>query len=202
MFMHLAHSILSLLLLIPSLPPVGRHDGVQDDGKFFSADAIQSAERIIGQIQSDEHRDVLIETVAEIPQDLRDQFEQKGKTKFFQDWANARAKERGISGVYILICKNPSHLQAAVGNITQQKLFTIADRDELVRVLLRRFRQHQFDDGLLDAVKFIQQRMNSNSNDGTASGSGPVSTSSTRGLQPVVIAQLDLALLTCFGDSQ
>lgn len=157
--MYLAHSILSLLLLLPSLPPAGGSAGVRDEGKFFSTDAIQAAERTIRQIQADEHRDVLIETVPDIPQDLREQFQEKGKAKFFEDWADSRAKERGISGVYILICRNPSHLQAAVGNVTEQKLFTITDRDELVRVLLKQFRQKQFDQGLLDAVDFIQRRM-------------------------------------------
>lgn len=199
--MHVAHLIISMLLLLPSLPPIGGSEAVRDDAKFFSADAIQSAQHIIEQIKSDEHRDVLIETVPDIPEDLRDQFQQKGKTKFFQDWANLRAKERRISGVYVLICKSPSHLQVAVGNVTEQKLFTVADRDELAHVLLQQFRQHHFDDGLLDGVKFIQQRMKSNSDEDAPGDFRGISANTTDGSRPALNPQRESTLVTCFGDS-
>jgi uncharacterized membrane protein YgcG len=186
--------LLAPLAMLPALPPVSG-GGVRDQGKFFSLDAITSADRVIDQVRDDEQRDVLIETVPDVPQELRDQLADRGKAKFFADWAESRARERGISGVYILICKDPAHLQVAVGNVTRQKLFTTADRDELAQIMLRKFRQKQFDQGLLDAVNFIQRQMKAHgpAPDGSIDASGPMA---------VRLAQIRSNLLTCFGDSQ
>jgi hypothetical protein len=160
------------LAFVPATLPIQGAGGVHDDGKFCSADAIQSANVVIDQIRLGSGRTVLVETIPEIPPELNDQLKQKGKSRFWEEWTAARATERRISGVYVLICRSPSHLQVAVGNVTQQTLFPLADRDELVRMLLRQFGQKQFDQGLLDAVQYVQERMKAH--DSLHPGTGPV----------------------------
>jgi uncharacterized membrane protein YgcG len=197
--------LLAPLALLPVLPRFGGYDGVRDDASFFSPAAVRDASAVIDRIRDDHKRDVLVETIPEVPQDLRDDLQQKGKAKFFADWAAARAKEHGISGVYILICKNPSHLQVAVGNVTQQELFTVADRDELARKLLARFRTKQFDQGLLDGVQFIQRQMDAHAPPvGEPPSAATAPTISPAGPSPSLPTPLHLSntLSSSSGDSQ
>lgn len=158
-----------LMLLAASSAAPAASLGVRDDAKFFSPAAVSQAEQTIRQINQKHHRDVLVETIASVPADQQDQLQQLGKTKFFQNWADQRALQQGVRGVYILICRQPSHLQVAAGNVTEAHQFTVADRDELSRMLLASFKQEDFDGGLIQGVNFIQQRMDANA---PASGSG------------------------------
>lgn len=164
--------LLAPLAFVPATLPTQAAGGVHDDGRFFSADAIHSANLVIDQIRLTSGRAVLVETLPEIPPELNDQLKQKGKSRFWVEWTAERATKRGINGVYVLICKSPRHLQVAVGNVTQQKLFPPADRDELVRRLLVQFRQNQFDQGLLDGVRYVEERMQAH--DSPHSGADPV----------------------------
>src|SRR6185312_15667013 len=62
----------------------------------------------------------------------------------------------------ILIVKDPPHLQIADGNGTAQRLFTRANRDEVTRQMLAAFRNKQYDQGLVQAMQTIEQRMDEN----------------------------------------
>ncbi|HSU65646.1 MAG TPA: TPM domain-containing protein [Tepidisphaeraceae bacterium] len=147
------------ILLLVALRSNAASNGIRDEAKFFSADAIDQAQQIIRQIDHQHQHDVLVETVPQVPNDQKDEFSRLGKEKFFELWAEARATQQGVNGVYILVCRNPSRLQVAVGNITSKRLFTIDDRNVLAKLLIDRFRQKQFDQGLLDAVRFVQRKM-------------------------------------------
>lgn len=157
-------SVLTLLLLplglIPALPPFDGAGGVHDDAKFFSSDAVAQSEKTIRGIWEKEHRAVLIETISDLSPEQQDDLQKKGKIRFWEELTDGRAQASGISGVYILICKHPGHLEAAVGNQTAERLFTRADRDELVRRMLNQFRQKQFDAALVNGLDFIHQQMN------------------------------------------
>jgi uncharacterized membrane protein YgcG len=148
----------SMVLLCVGVARAGSH-GIHDDAKFFSDDARNRASEAIDDISQQHHRDLLIDTVATIPNDKLSDFEAEGKQKFFPQWATERARQQKVNGVYILICKDPAHLEVAVGNNTEGQLFTIADRNELAQLLLKRFRDKQFDEGLVEAAQFVQQKM-------------------------------------------
>ena len=62
----------------------------------------------------------------------------------------------------VLICKDPTHLQIEVGKQTQKKAFTLQDRSKLRDLLLARFKAKEYDQGLLDAVKFVRDRVAGN----------------------------------------
>jgi uncharacterized protein len=143
--------------------------GVRDNAHFFSADAIKQAEQSIQQIQQRHHKDLLVETFPAVPDDLRARLTQEGKEAFFSGWTNQRAIQQGVNGVYILIVKDPGHLEVWDGNRTQQHVFPESAAQQLRGQLLAAFRNKQYDQGLIQAARFVQDQMDANV---PASGSG------------------------------
>lgn len=136
--------------------------GITDDGRFFSANGIRQAEDVIRRNVGHHHSDIRVITVPSIPDDMKDEFASQGKSPFFEHWANDLFKRDRVDGVLILICRNPSHLQVEIGDETREKVFQDADRRELISKLTTAFKATQYDQGLLDAVRFIQVRENAN----------------------------------------
>jgi uncharacterized membrane protein YgcG len=158
--------ILPLLAIIamcgaPSPAQAAKY-GVQDDGKFFSADTVTQAEKVIQQIRTVDDRDVLVMTYDKIPDDLKDKYNPDQKAKFYLDWADQIGKTNGVSGVVILITRDPKHIEIVVGNKTRQRQFTEADRRELQNRMVALLKDEKYDDGLLAGVKFIKERMDDN----------------------------------------
>jgi uncharacterized membrane protein YgcG len=135
---------------------------IKDEGGFFSADAVKKAIQEIVGIEQRYGRELVIETVKEIPADLKKDYSPAKRQEFFYKWARERARAGKVLGVYVLICKDPSHLQVEVGNDTQKKAFTIKDRDKMAQMLLTQFREKKFDEGLSEAVKFFETTLKSN----------------------------------------
>ena len=158
--------------------------GLSDDGGFFTVDATKTAETVIKRIQVVHQKDLRIETFAQIPKDLQPRFQQLGKAQFFEQWADDRARKQAVDGVYILLCKQPGHLQVWVGNNTARRLFTAADRDQLAQKLADQFRQHRYDEGLVGAVRFVQRQMDDRSK-ASDDGKAPLSHSDA-GADPCV----------------
>jgi uncharacterized membrane protein YgcG len=135
---------------------------VKDEGGFFSAEALKKAIQEIVGIQQRYGKELVVETVKEIPADLKKDYTPAKRQEFFYKWARDRARAGKVNGVYVLICKDPSHLQVEVGNETQKKAFTIKDRDKMAQILLTKFREKKFDEGLSEAVKFFETTLKSN----------------------------------------
>lgn len=135
---------------------------VWDQAHLFKYDTIQQADEILQDIHDKDHKDLMIETFASIPDDFKAKLEQQGPDKFFDGWAMAEGQELHLNGLLILICGQPRHLQVALGLATKQKAFTEADRTELVEIMVPSFRQNEFDKGLLDGVKFVRDRIKKN----------------------------------------
>ena len=121
---------------------------IQDAAGFFSKDAIATAEQQIAALHKQFGKDLRVETYARIPADRADQYVPEKRKAFFATWAYQRAKELGLDGVIVLICKDPSFLQVEVGDRTKQQAFTLANRDYMRDLLGTAFRQRHFDDGL------------------------------------------------------
>jgi len=121
---------------------------VRDDGKFFSADAISRANDMISRINREYGKGLIVETYERIPTDLQDEFQRYGKNSFYGRWLDVRAKSLGLDGVFILMTKDPSHLQVGVGRATRDQEFTVADREQLREMMAAQFRNKRFDAGL------------------------------------------------------
>jgi uncharacterized membrane protein YgcG len=160
-----------LLALVLDLTLIGRAAAVapqiKDEAKFFSADAVKKANEQIRDIARKYGRDLLIETFPKVPDDQAEKVKAMSKAereKFFVQWAERRMSDEVVNGVYILICKSPSHLQVRVSR-KAESAFSRQDRDELARKLLGDFREKRYDEGLQAAVKFVEQKLSATAKD-------------------------------------
>ena len=135
---------------------------VFDGGMFFSEEAVSEADDVIRGIRQSFDRDVMVETYAAVPDERKDELARDGRDKFYEDWLNRRARERGVRGVFILMTREPGRVQVGVDAATRRRIFTVADRETLRDILVSAFRARQFDRGLLDGLRFVGRRMGEN----------------------------------------
>jgi hypothetical protein len=133
---------------------------IKDEAKFFSADAIKKANEIIRDISLKYGKDLLIETFSAVPGDETDREKVRNmsaqeKTEYFQKWAVKRAEAAVVRGVYILICKDPTFFKIEVGK-RSKAMFDDKAVGQLGKIILDNFKDKKFDEGLLAAVKFVQ----------------------------------------------
>ena len=131
---------------------------VRDEAHFFSAGAVAQANETIQEIKQRSKKDLLIETVRQVPEyksDEANSSDEKVKGRFFANWAIQRARAEGINGIYVLITREPGHVEVVVGNQTRT-IFPDEKRHRLSQLLLTHFRQKEYDEGLLAAVKDVR----------------------------------------------
>lgn len=152
--------------------------GVTDNGGFFSAQAKAQAAEVIRELSMTGKQDLTIETFKEVPLEMRSGANLQDKAQrqaFFSQWANRQFKEKGMNGVYVLLVKEPPHLQVAVGNNTQRAAFTTRDRDALVSLMTAKLREKQNDDALREGVNFVSATMKSRAGSAAKTGNTPES---------------------------
>jgi uncharacterized membrane protein YgcG len=143
---------------------------VRDEAHFFSADAVAQANEIIREIKQQHKKDLLIETVRRVPENKKDEAnssDAKVKGHFFANWAVERARMEGVNGIYVLITREPGHVEVAVGDQTHS-VFSNEERHRLSQLLLTHFRDKEYDEGLLAAVKDVRSVLASAPTVGTA----------------------------------
>ncbi len=158
--------------------------GIQDDGAFFSEFAKVNAKGTINDVASRVHKDIAVQTFAEVPEDMKASVLHSDKAatnRGFSLWAEKLAREKGVNGVLILLVKQPAHLQVVVGTDTQRQAFTLTDRVTLIQRMLEQLRNKKNDDALIDAVNFISTTMNSHRNSGATSFGSKAHTSQQGG---------------------
>jgi uncharacterized membrane protein YgcG len=134
---------------------------IKDEAKFFSPDAVKKANAEIREIMRKYGKDLLIETFPTVPEDQRDKVKamsREEKAKFFESWARQRAEAAVVNGIYILICKDPPHLQVEVSPKVRS-MFSKAARDKLIETLVTNFQNKEYDKGLQAAVQFVRERL-------------------------------------------
>ena len=170
--------VLALSLVFgPTSSPAGT-SGVRDGAGFFSDNATRRAEVAIAELQRTAKKEMLVETLARIPADLAQGLDLRDKSamnRFFEKWSVDKAREHKVDGIYVLITREPSHLQVVVGNETQRKLFTQNDRQTLVDTMLGQLRAKRPDDALLDGVGFVGKTVGSRIAGSRPSSPGPTS---------------------------
>jgi len=132
---------------------------VRDDGEFFSPDAVRRANEQIGQIREQYKTDFVVETFPSVPAELRGAVQQD-KAAAYAQWIDQRARAARTDGIHVLITKNPSYLEAATGRETEaRKVFSDADREELVQRMLGSLKAKENDRALLGAVNFVNSTL-------------------------------------------
>jgi uncharacterized membrane protein YgcG len=138
---------------------------VQDGAGLFKPESIAKVNDALADIGKKHNKDLLIETYATVPAEKRDAvkaMDKEARAKFFQEWANSRARRRRVNGIYVLITKEPGHIQVEVGHETEKAAFTGKDRDRLRDILIDAFEKKEYDRGLTDAVQFVAKALDDN----------------------------------------
>jgi uncharacterized membrane protein YgcG len=133
---------------------------VRDEAGFFTSETVAQANQIIKELKQRYRKDVLVETV-HVPEGQRQEASSPDahvKGRFFADWAARRAREEGVNGIYVLITREPGHVEVAVGNHTRA-VFSDEQRHRLAQILLNRFKQKEYDAGLLEAVRYVRSAL-------------------------------------------
>jgi hypothetical protein len=135
---------------------------VLDKGHFFSKDAVDKANRTISDIQRRTRKELVIETLPDIPEDKQQAYKDQGKQRFFQDWARQRAQDAGVRGIYVLITRQPGHVQVEADRATRERGFTAEDRQRLVEKFVDGLRRKDNDAALLAGVDFVRDDLRRN----------------------------------------
>jgi uncharacterized protein len=147
---------------------------VRDEGKFFSAEAIQKANDKVKQIARDFKIDLAIETFSGVPANLEPEYRKAegndAKARFIRAWAVRRAEQEALHGIYVMIVRDPTKLEVLVGERTRQRAFTLSDRDELVKKMVPLLRAKKNDEALLETVRFVEATLKSHLGHRAASG--------------------------------
>ena len=163
-----------LLLLLPGTA-LAINPQVHDNGKFFDAETIRKADAAIKRIEQKYKIDVVVETYKEIPDDLLKKFgyNDKDRDTFFKRWVDDLADRAGVNGIVVILSKDQFkadrvRVEVGFGKETQKKKFTIANRDDLARILkdgigagLKEKNTKKFDDALLDGIQYIENTLGS-----------------------------------------
>jgi len=154
----------TLLAAICASPTRAVAPQIKDDGKFFGADAIKKANEQIRDIARRSGLDLLIETIATLPDDQAAKVKAMSpaeRGEFFAKLARARREEAVVRGIYILVCREPPHVDVLV-HMPRGGAFSPEDRQKLTSQLIHDFRDKHFDEGLAKAVKFVQEKLTAN----------------------------------------
>ena len=151
-------SLLAGILSGASLP--AQAGAIQDGGKFFSEKAVAEAETVLKDLHSRTGHEVRIETFAAVPSGRVDEvakMKEGDRTRFFDQWARDRATTEKIHGVFILVTREPGHVEIVVDRHTFNDGFGAPQRNEVRDILLSAFRKKNFDGGLEQAVAKLNQ---------------------------------------------
>ena len=134
---------------------------VHDGGEFFSADAVKKANEQIRELYRKYQRDLLVETFKSPPADMVEKVKNmstEDRNKFYEKWAKDRCEAEAVNGIYILITKEPPHLQIDV----TPRFTGVVDssaRNRLLKMMMNDLRDKNFDAGLDEAIKFMRVKL-------------------------------------------
>lgn len=144
---------------------------VEDGAGFFSPEAIRKAKGALAEVHDIYRREMLVMTLRELPEAKAKEFaklaDASAKDRFFHDLANDEAKASQARGVFVLICRNPSHLTLLLDREVRDKGFAGADELRVRDLLIEKFRagsklekeadkRAEFDKGLINAAEYVR----------------------------------------------
>jgi hypothetical protein len=158
-----------LLGLACGLPPTTVAPEVNDQGKFFGAEAVKKANAKILDIARKYDRDVLVETFESLPDAPADKIKEmtgKERDAFYRNWAKKRANDRAVNGVYAVITREPTHLYVNQFMTTARERpggrISAATGVKLREYLFTELSQKRFDEGLLGFVQRVEEALAAN----------------------------------------
>lgn len=136
-------------------------DRIKDQAHLFSPEAIKKATEELRDLAQRFEREVVVETYPRVPADDVDKvraMSREERSKYFRTWASQRLRSAAINGVLILICKEPSHLEVQFSGHLRS-IFSEKDAQRIAELMIARFRDKKFDEGLLEAIGAIRDKL-------------------------------------------
>jgi hypothetical protein len=144
----------------PKEPPKTRREAAlksTDGAKFFGAEAWKQVQPVADRLLKEKDIDLLIEVIAVPPKSTPEKLaamSAQERGKFFQEYAQERIKDEKISGVYVLICKNPRYLQVEIDG-PAAATFPGGFGSRLVKTFMDAASARKLDAGLTDALNML-----------------------------------------------
>jgi hypothetical protein len=139
---------------------------IRDDANLFSAPAITKALAEISEIRETYHRDVVIETIKELPSVDRHLFKFLWSHELhrrMEQQARERAQAAGVDGILILICTEPRVMVEAVAwPPSHGRFFSSRDAKELREAVGRLVKEKRPDQALAEAIRLVRHDFESN----------------------------------------
>jgi hypothetical protein len=146
------------------------HADVHDGAQIFSQSAIDKANGEMSQMQREHNNDFVVETFAKVPDDQQALLRQESKEVFFRDWSLSRVNALKVNGVYALINMDPKFIKVVAGGHTRSSGdFTDADITRLRQQIQSALHEEKYDQGLLQAVEYVERAYTANIHSGRAS---------------------------------
>jgi uncharacterized protein len=197
-------AVLAGLIALTAAPP-GRADGppdgfrIKDGAKLFSQEAMDKAEKTIAKVKREYKQDLLVETYAEIPESLLPKYKAEQKRAFFSNWARDRYNQAKVSGVLILVCKDPTYIFTEEGKQTGKRAFTEQNAQAVSDLMAKHFKERDFDGGLLAAVEYVDTTIRRHGGaSASAAGSAGKTSAVTKDLKEEA-ASMPIAGWICLG---
>src|SRR5262249_29865442 len=96
-----------------------------------------------------------------ISADKKKQYEEN-KNRFFVDWLQDLAHDEDLNGVFVLITRDPPHIQVGVGRDTRKKAFTLENRDRLRDIFVDHFKNKACEGGLFAGIPYVRESLEHN----------------------------------------
>jgi hypothetical protein len=133
---------------------------IRDGADLFSSAAEAQAIQILNEIQTKTGLWSLVETVTTLPADVRQQFDanpdQRGAVA--RRWAEGRAQQERVSGIYIGIAKSPGTFEIEP-SATAGRILPKSDVDRIVTTMRDAFKARDFDRGLTAGLTQMRDSM-------------------------------------------
>jgi S1-C subfamily serine protease len=129
----------------------------KDDAKFFSEEAWKKVQPAADKLLKDKNVDLLIETLPTPPKADAEKVKamtKEDREKFFKEYAQVRSKDEKISGVYVVICKDPGFVYIDMSG-PGAATFPPAFGSKLTNLVLSHFKEKKFDNGLTEGLQLI-----------------------------------------------
>lgn len=107
---------------------------VEDDGKFFSVDAVSKAERLISEVYTKTRKQIFVKTVNALP---NGQMASHEAEKLFQN--------RRINGLLIYLSRKPQQIVVTVGRETEKRY---SGKDQIKNAMIPFLKKRDFDNAL------------------------------------------------------
>ncbi|HZT83604.1 MAG TPA: hypothetical protein VFA26_25460 [Gemmataceae bacterium] len=139
---------------------------IDDQTGLFGADALEEAADIAREARRDYGVELLFDLVRSVPADRARQVKSmnsRNRDRFFARWAEERAKEEGLDGILVLVCREPYAVKVYV-TPSARDAFSERDGEHLRRVLVDHFERGpkdrtQFDKGLVEGARYVRDTL-------------------------------------------